>query len=540
MFVIFQSPIFDGRHFLDRMRECMVGPSWLNPQPGKQFVRDFGPVVRRRLGGHELWKDEMFYCHAHNAIKFNQTLENKKIIFRRLLSNGASVVRLQVGVRYHRSWLLEEADVSSFESRYIGSGALIRGFVESDILLLLYDFINLRTKITRMADRGLATSLGWSGDGVAKLFEEVTIKHSPTTDRSRLPSALVQAGSPMVLIEHSNREIKFYPRHTELVDPEKVGGAEMAYLWVNYKGREFGLWFLCRDGVDRKLARRLRIGLLRLHAEHWSMKCFLNSINNGHIPYPPRTETADRIDLYIKHATRILAKPKHGGFSPAAISDVLSAYDSTCGRDDRELLRERLKHVRRQIAAQIFKFVYVSGVGHEPQTLVVGTGPESTESGRFTGNFEVKNKIRVFYSYSHRDEPHRNRLEDHLTVLRRNGLIENWHDRKIGAGNDWQGTIDANLEAADVILLLVSSDFLASDYCYDVEMKRAMERHKQGSAKVIPVILRDCHWQAAPFGKLQALPTDGRAVTSWGNRDEAFTDIAKGICDQVQQMTIRS
>lgn len=144
--------------------------------------------------------------------------------------------------------------------------------------------------------------------------------------------------------------------------------------------------------------------------------------------------------------------------------------------------------------------------------------------------------LRIFYSYSHKDEQLRNKLESHLAVLKRNELIENWHDRKIGAGNEWKGAIDSNLEAAAVILLLVSANFLNSDYCYDVEVKRAMERHEHGSAKVVPIILRPCDWTSAPFGRLQALPTDARAVTDWPNRDKAFTDIAKGLSDQVRQL----
>lgn len=149
-------------------------------------------------------------------------------------------------------------------------------------------------------------------------------------------------------------------------------------------------------------------------------------------------------------------------------------------------------------------------------------------------NVEGK-KIRLFYSYSHRDETLRNKLEAHLAVLKRKGVIENWHDRRIGAGDDWKGSIDAEIEAADIILLLVSSDFLNSDYCYDVEMRQALERHDRGSAKVIPIILKPCLWTDAPFGKLQALPTDGKAVTTWSNQDKAFTDIAKGLSEQIRQ-----
>src|SRR5579871_6055802 len=126
--------------------------------------------------------------------------------------------------------------------------------------------------------------------------------------------------------------------------------------------------------------------------------------------------------------------------------------------------------------------------------------------------------LNLFYSYSHKDEELRNELENHLSILKRQGVVEFWHDRKIEAGNEWAKEIDANLESADVILLLVSADFLASDYCYCKEMDRALERHKNGLAKVIPVILRPCEWQEAPFSHIQALPQDTRPVTQGKSR----------------------
>jgi hypothetical protein len=111
------------------------------------------------------------------------------------------------------------------------------------------------------------------------------------------------------------------------------------------------------------------------------------------------------------------------------------------------------------------------------------------------------------------------------------------YDREIGAGREWEGQIDQNLESAHVILLLVSADFIDSDYCYSVEMKRAIERHEAGTARVVPIILRACDWTTALFGKLQALPTDGKPITSWGNQDEALTDVAKGIRKVVTELS---
>lgn len=135
----------------------------------------------------------------------------------------------------------------------------------------------------------------------------------------------------------------------------------------------------------------------------------------------------------------------------------------------------------------------------------------------------------VFFSYSHKDETLRDELEAHLGLLRNQGLIEHWHDRRILAGEELDPAILHKLERADVILLLISSDFISSWYCYSREMGRAMERHHAGEARVIPVILRHCDWKSAPFGKLMAAPRDGRAVASWPDRDEAFTDVALQI-----------
>jgi hypothetical protein len=135
----------------------------------------------------------------------------------------------------------------------------------------------------------------------------------------------------------------------------------------------------------------------------------------------------------------------------------------------------------------------------------------------------------VFFSYCHADEALRDQLERQLKILQRQGLIETWHDRRIEAGQEFAGEIDAHIEADEIILLLVSPDFLNSDYCYEVEMVRALERHEAREAIVIPVILRDCLWKGAPFGKILGVPTDGRPVTQWPDIDHAFRLVAEAV-----------
>ncbi len=135
----------------------------------------------------------------------------------------------------------------------------------------------------------------------------------------------------------------------------------------------------------------------------------------------------------------------------------------------------------------------------------------------------------MFCSYAHRDRIFRDQLALHLELLHRNGLIASWHDGLVRAGQEWSPQILKNLELADLILLLVSADFIASDYCYNVEMRRALERHDEGTARVIPVLIRDVDWKDAPFGKLQALPKNSKPVRHWLHRDSAWRNVAEVI-----------
>jgi hypothetical protein len=144
--------------------------------------------------------------------------------------------------------------------------------------------------------------------------------------------------------------------------------------------------------------------------------------------------------------------------------------------------------------------------------------------------------IKLFYSYSHKDERLRDQLETHLANLKNQGFIDGWHDRKILAGASWAGDIDENLENAGVILLLVSADFLASDYCFNKETARALERHAAGEARVIPILLRPVDWKGTPFAHLQALPKDAKPDIKWTHRDEAWTDVANGIRRAVEAL----
>jgi tetratricopeptide (TPR) repeat protein len=145
--------------------------------------------------------------------------------------------------------------------------------------------------------------------------------------------------------------------------------------------------------------------------------------------------------------------------------------------------------------------------------------------------------VKLFCSYSHRDERYLTKLKTSLAGLRREGLIEEWHDRKIRPGQEWEEAIDENLETSEIILLLITPDFMSSDYSFEKEMSQALERHDRGEARVIPIIVRPTDWEGAPFGKLQALPKNAKPITEWSNRDRAWLDVVRGIREAVKELT---
>ena len=154
-------------------------------------------------------------------------------------------------------------------------------------------------------------------------------------------------------------------------------------------------------------------------------------------------------------------------------------------------------------------------------------GQNDTAATASTGG--AMRPLRAFISYASEDDAHRIALEKYLRLFQRQGLLDTWSDRKILPGGNWGEEIDEALERADLILALVSVDFLASDYCYNVEMERALARHGSGEARLVPIIVRVCEWQTSPLGKLQALPERARPVAAWPDPDAAWTSVAEGL-----------
>jgi hypothetical protein len=142
----------------------------------------------------------------------------------------------------------------------------------------------------------------------------------------------------------------------------------------------------------------------------------------------------------------------------------------------------------------------------------------------------------VFISYSHKDRKFRDELATHLSNLRNQGVISDWYDGDIPPGTEWKTQIMDHLKTAQVILLLISADFMASNFCYGIELKESIARHDANQARVLPVVLRPTDWEGAPFAKLQMLPSDARPISAWSSRDAAFLDVIAGIKRAIQDL----
>jgi pentatricopeptide repeat protein len=149
--------------------------------------------------------------------------------------------------------------------------------------------------------------------------------------------------------------------------------------------------------------------------------------------------------------------------------------------------------------------------------------------------------LHIFLSFAHEDRAFRNTLDTHLSIFQRTGVIDDWHKHEIPPGSEWQDLVDKQLDQADIILLFITPDFIASKYCYSVQMNRALEKHERGAVRVIPILFRPTFWYDLPFAKLQGLPMSEKEtikpVSQWKNRDQAFVKIIEGIKKAIEDLT---
>ncbi len=152
----------------------------------------------------------------------------------------------------------------------------------------------------------------------------------------------------------------------------------------------------------------------------------------------------------------------------------------------------------------------------------------------------LNHPVKIFIAYARLDVAYLQQVRKYLHPLERRKIIQVWYDGEIASGEPWEQHIKDNLQSAQIILLLVSANSLYSEYFYDKEMKKALERHENKEAIVIPIILDDCMWEHTELGRLQALPQDGEPIEDWVRPSKAYKNVAEGILERVKKLKAKA
>ncbi len=360
-----------------------------------------------------------------------------------------------------------------------------------------------------------------------------------------------QNGGELFLLPAGRRSGDYFKKYAE-----NVQGFDWQDFYINWEGERFFEWF--RESIDSFADVVLidsRTGITEMSGicthQLADVVVMFVAANQQNLDGTLKIATSLSNKDLIKNGRKgrelfLLPVPSRiDGFEAESLDEFAELFNSTLGR----FVPARL-NVRNNLFTNL-KIPYVPYYSYQERVAVRESSRNSSIdlarafenlflTLRYLTDFTSHSSVNIFISYSHKDERFLSELSTHLQWLKRQDKIALWHDRVIEAGAEWELELRHQLESSQIILLLISADFLASDYCYSFEMKLALERHQAGTAMVIPIILRACDWQRSPFSKLQALPKDAKPVTSWIDRDSAFLDVALGIRKAVESLRLTS
>ena len=493
MLIVYQIPFCDARIFNPGEGLRLAIPDWQLPQPGTDFIRCFGPVKRRRRGGMDLFPDEAFYSEARRAVKlalpkhYRLGMPQAQVKpfgrFRRFFANGSPLTRFELGMVAEPA--PERISPDGLDGREIT--AIILGLLE------------LPVSVTQLGGEAIACPLWQADKSLARLYAKST---THTKDFKDIDDRFVSAGEPQILIEYTGNELAKLPYSSREVNPKDLGGAELSYLWLEYRHRTYGVWFLNKFSANPDLVRRLRLGLLRLHAEHQVLKRILALITQGILEYTPGTKEADAFDEYFNDATRLLLKNERGGLSQTAIRDGIGSFQQIVNPEEWALLGNKIEKVRTQVRRKVENYA-----GKSAQAGAAGTGIASPAR-------EIGDTVSVFVSYSPQDAKYL-AVDSLLGYLR--GLegekFDFWYDERIQTGELWDDRIRTEIDRADIALILISQAFLNSSYCQRVEIQGFLNNARTRGLKIYPIVLSPCDWQSHGWLKTtQFQPRNGQTI----------------------------
>lgn len=342
MFIVIQFPIADARPFIDSETYKLSVPTWPSARPHEEFVRYAGPIERRKRGGIKDWSGEELYSLANRAIRFpslgirrfgrNTTIVHPQCAFRRFFSNGEAVTRAEIAFRTPQDWIQMN---------------------ENSFLSVIESFLALPAAVALPIYNNSTCDLQLAGLRLANLYLHASTMTAHQIDPS-LQNWWIKDCIPLILVEYKDYEIEFLPKIARSV--EKLGefDIDLSHFWVNRKGRPIRVWLLEFSGYsDFDVVRRLRLNLLRLHAEQECLKEILRLIAQHKIVFKVGTEASNCLQEYLNHATKIISKKKIYGLPQSEILKAALEYEDIVSEGERASLLSQLKKIRKNVFRKI-------------------------------------------------------------------------------------------------------------------------------------------------------------------------------------------
>jgi hypothetical protein len=511
MLIAVEFPLADCRPFLDAATHRLARPAWPHPRLDESYVRGFGAV--RKRARQNAWPGEAVYCDGDRALRF---ADPKKLpdsvrgvstafscAFRRLVSDGHTIAR--------------------FETGFVPNPNCRRLFPMGGEQLpqVLKAIMQMPVKVAH-SGRDVECGLADCGKPLAAHYLRATTAR-PRGASSATEPWWISPGSPLLILQYDSGEVNALPPYCQRVPGTEDWGIEFHHLWLQFKGKQHPVWLLglkneALGGSETDRLRRLWTQLLRLHAERESLQQILWAIAEKKIAVSAGTEPAEVLQQYLDESIEALSRESYAGLPQSDIQFAQQCEDLVNPEQRGELL-EQLQGIRKSLFQKVAR-----ASGAPP---VNGKGLETQP-------------VDVFISYSHKDKCLCEELRTHLSMLRRQGLIRDWYDRGILAGDDWARAIDERLNTAGMILLLISANFIASDYCYEIEAKAALQRRESAQVVVVPILLRGADWKHPPLGSLEPLPKDFTPIEDRSPRSAAFTEVVSGIRELIESVRQRA
>ncbi|OOG25395.1 hypothetical protein B1C78_06675 [Thioalkalivibrio denitrificans] len=428
MLLALQFPFADARPFLNQGPARLSAPAWPIPIPQNEFVRGFGAVRSRARGAPVggVFSQDFYFAGSKAAIKLPGLGDapvgppaaglRLRGAFRRFFCDGGAVSRVEIGLGLEGAFAVD------------GDG----------LLGAIRDVLRLPTAVKQLDGMPQRQPLGRQGAALAKLYAQAT-SHTTDLTKPMAPANFVWPGFPVVVVEYEIdpasglAELTSVPARSDLIQPDKVGGLTVAHLTLAMDGRNIGIWLIGHTRQDADAARRLRLCVLRLHAEQQALGQMLRWMAKGTIQYQPHTPTADRLEEYLNQATHTIFQKARNGVEQISLRNIMAAYDWVMSPSERAVLLQQLEQARRQVRLKLERFTQLQG--GEPRQMyveiagnitggnltIMGTGPQQTvnidygQGNTFNGDAIAAGYIKDSFNIA--SGAGDNKLQDALTEL---------------------------------------------------------------------------------------------------------------------------